>query len=131
VEGNAVRRVKLAGSSKKKVDYWWHFAIQAKLQIRDDLTLSLKSHVVFSDGKKLWASKQRMHRARRSKCRNWFNKEWRQKLLASVEWLTGNDSEIKMRVSKSEHILISKSPLLFSSPVSYEDPPKKKQENRQ
>jgi hypothetical protein len=72
----------------------WHFAVSARAAVHPEPVLMLRSHVLFSDdGLKLWESAAHMHRARRSQCKNWWNDDWRDRLLATMTGLA--DGEIQ------------------------------------
>jgi hypothetical protein len=102
---------------------YWHFGLQAKPLLYPCLAYIAKAHVLFSDdGKLLWESKERMHRARRSQCRNWWNPKWRDRILAAISWLCDEQGTIDVPVSSSFHLKVCKHPVSFKSPVSYSDP---------
>jgi hypothetical protein len=99
---------------------YWHFGIQGKPVLRPEPMVVIKGHVVFSDdGKTLWTSADRLHRARRSQCRNWWNDEWRDRILATMTHLTGEQGEIMVSLGSDVSFRIEPTPLLFMSPVSY------------
>ncbi len=119
---------KVVGGKKDKslqmvLKHYWHFGIQAKPLLQPFYAYIIKPHVVFSDnGKWAWDSKKRLHRARRSYCRNWWNPHWRDRSLAFLSWLSGETEEIQIEFGSDISIQISKWPLFFKSPVSYSDP---------
>jgi hypothetical protein len=83
----------------------------------------IKSHVFFSDeGRNIWTSPGRLHSARRSQCSDWWNDSWRDRLLATMNWLAGDASEIAIPLGRDLCVGLSKFPTLFESPVSYVDP---------
>ncbi len=101
---------------------YWHFALQAKPLIRPYLAYIIKPHVLFSnDGKMIWDSKARLHAARRSQCRGWWNSDWRDKILAAMTWL-GKDNDIVIHLGSDCSLKVSTFPITFTSPVYYEDP---------
>lgn len=63
-----------------------------------------------------------MHRARRSQCKDWWNPQWRDRLLRAMSWLADGDSTLAIPVSSTESVVISTEPMTFKSPVSYNDP---------
>lgn len=104
---------------------FWHFAIESKPIVYPLSAYVIKPHVLFSDdGKQLWESHRRAHRARRSQCKNWWNPEWRDRILASVAWLANYESTIKLSLGSDVAIFVPRHPTIFSSPVSYLDPEK-------
>jgi hypothetical protein len=83
----------------------------------------IKGHVLFSDdGLRLWASKDRLAKARRNQCKNWWNDEWRDRLLAVMAHLAGQGQQIVLSLAPNVAITLSSRPELFESPVSYIDP---------
>ncbi len=98
---------------------YWHFGIQGKPMLHPEPVFLIKTHVLFSDdGKTIWSNPDRLHRARRSQCRNWWNDEWRDRLLGTLKHLAG-DGEISIRMGSDVLLHISPHPLSFTSPVSY------------
>lgn len=102
---------------------YWHFGIQAKPFVTDKIVLTSRSHVLFSDdGQTIWQDKDKLARARRNQCKNWWNDEWRDRLLAVVSHLATDDGYVHLPVSSVETLRFSKFPVMFHSPVSYLDP---------
>jgi len=102
---------------------YWHFGIQAKPLVYPAIAYIIKPHVLFSDdGKKIWESKERLHKARRSQCKNWWNPDWRDRILAVMRWLSGEENTILVPVGSELAFSVSTYPLVFNSPVSYKDP---------
>jgi hypothetical protein len=105
------------GEDKKR---YWHFAIQAKPMLYPARAFIIKPHVLFSyDGLTLFDNKDSMHSARRRQCKNWWNPEWRDRILAAMTWLAGGKEKIEIPMGSDITLQVSISPLLFSSPVSY------------
>lgn len=99
---------------------YWHFGVQAKPMIWPVMAYVLKSHVLFSDdGQTIWPSKENLHRARRSQCKNWWNADWRDRQLAAATWLSESSPSIRLQVGRSEFVEVSAGPLLIDVPVSY------------
>jgi hypothetical protein len=110
---------KTVGGTKR----YWHFAFSCRVICRPMLVCIVKTHVVFSDdAKNVWKSASRLHRARRSQCKNWWNPVWRDRVLAATTWLSGGDGLIRIPVANGISIEIFGSPVRFESPVSYHDP---------
>jgi hypothetical protein len=83
----------------------------------------LKGHVLFSnDGVTLWKSKEKLAKARRSQCKNWWNDEWRDRLLAVMTHLCGENDIIAVPVASDYSLNLPRTPNVFESPVSYLDP---------
>jgi len=80
----------------------------------------VKSHVLFSnDGNTIWPSKDRLHTARRSWCKNWWNPEWRDRLLASLAYFATSENQIQISLGTDVYLYVSTLPSVFTSPVSY------------
>jgi hypothetical protein len=104
---------------------FWHFGIQAKPLLYPTFVYLIKPHVLFSDdGNKVWESKTRLHKARRSQCKNWWNPDWRDRIIAAMAWLSNEKDYIEIQLASDVAIQASNHPLTFVSPVSYMDPEK-------
>jgi hypothetical protein len=102
---------------------FWHFGVQAKPLVYPTAAYIIKPHVLFSDdGSQIWDSKRRLHRARRSQCRNWWNPEWRDRILATMAWLAVGNADIEVGLGTNLTISVSRFPRTFTSPVCYRDP---------
>lgn len=98
---------------------YWHFAVQARPRLWPCLLYHVSSHVIFSDdGRTPWDSHRRMHKARRSRCKNWYNDEWRDRLLAAMSYLAQPDGEIRIPLCGAEMMSVSLQPLIFKSKIS-------------
>ncbi len=121
--GDKTYRSVVGFKTVKESKRYWHFAVQAKPLIYPCLAYIVKPHVIFSDdGTKIWESKERMHTARRSQCKNWWNPEWRDRILATMAWLANEKDKIEIRLSSNMSMYASSLPILFDSPVSFIDP---------
>jgi len=102
----------------------WHFAFSADVQLEPVLAYIIRPHVLFSDdGESIWSSTDRLHTARRSVCRNWWNDRWRDLILASMYWLAqkqGGD-ELAIALSPDVNLRVSIKPITFESPISYDE----------
>ena len=97
----------------------WHFAVSAQPAVHPEPLLKLKAHVLFSDDAvHLWGSQRRMHRARRGQCKGWWNDDWRDRLLATMTWLSQGADEIPLPLGQSVFGHLSIRPIQFISPVS-------------
>jgi hypothetical protein len=100
---------------------YWHFAIQARASLAPDLGYVIKPHVLFSDdGKRIWQDDKKLHRARRSQCKNWWNPDWRDRILASVSWLANGKPQFQIPVNSKFSLEVESTPVRFNSPVSYQ-----------
>jgi len=99
---------------------FWHFGIQGKAVLYPEPVFVVKSHVLFSnDGMTIWPSKDRLHTARRSWCKNWWNAEWRDRLMASLAFLATSENQIDLSAGTGVYLGVSTLPSVFASPVSY------------
>ncbi len=102
---------------------YWHFGLEAKPLVSPVTGFVIKPHVLFSDdGTNIWESKERLHRARRSQCRNWWNDDWRDRIIASMQWLAASEGAVSLPVGPEESVEVLVSSVAFSSPVSYQEP---------
>lgn len=107
---------------------YWHFAVQARPMLAPSLGYLISSHVIFtSDGVTPWSSHAKVHSARRRQCKSWFNPEWRDRLLATLHWLSQGSSTLSIPAGSHVRIEASVIPQEFESEVSYLDPPTRKQ----
>jgi hypothetical protein len=107
---------------EKRVRYW-HYAVRPVPNPGAAPGFWIKSHVFFSDeGRNIWTSPGRLHSARRSQCSDWWNDLWRDRLLATMNWLASDASEIAIPLGRELSARLSKFPTLFESPVSFLDP---------
>lgn len=117
----------LVGNKSKKTldrgtipDGHWHYAISVSPQLLPFPRMVLKHHVAFTDdGKTPWASVDRMVRARRRVCKNWWNAQWRDRMLGFCAHLGGDDSVLRLPVGVDELLIMNLSPMKFRSPWSY------------
>lgn len=107
---------------RRKTGYW-HFAFHGRAMLHPISAYLVRSHVLFSDdGLQIWGSEKRLHRARRRWCRNWWNDHWRDRLLASMSFVSDAHSVMAMPVGSHVSLDVSCMPTSFVSPVSYRNP---------
>jgi hypothetical protein len=105
---------------KKEPDGFWHYALSASPQLSPFPRLVLRHHVIFTDdGIVPWDKPDRMHKARRSVCKQWWNREWRDRLFAFVGQLAHNRRELHIQVSDTQTMIVSMIPMSFISPWRY------------
>lgn len=126
--GFSGRRALTGKSSSKSartgtiVERFWHFGISADFRFRPVAALYVKTHVLFSDnGKNIWESSKRLHRFRRSHCKDWWNDDWRDRLLAAMHWLARGERELRIPLAEQVTLDIRVLPCMFESPVTYPD----------
>jgi len=101
----------------------WHFGLSASPLTYPTLAFVMKAHVVFTkDGAIVIDNKRLLHSARRSQCKDWWNDDWRDRILATMAWLSDGSSEITVSVGTDSFVTIAPEPVGFVSPVSYQDP---------
>jgi hypothetical protein len=61
-----------------------------------------------------------MHRARRSRCKSWYNEEWRDRLSAAIGLLSSEQTTIKIPVADDLFITVRTQPILFHSDLSFD-----------
>lgn len=111
---------KLNGLKAKR---FWHFAISTKTILWPMFGFFIKGHVAFSeDGNNVWENSDRMHSARRKQCKDWWNDDWKDRILCIINWLKNSEGLIKVEVGFNKHIEVSSWPQIFNCPVSYKEP---------
>ncbi|MCA0236045.1 MAG: toll/interleukin-1 receptor domain-containing protein [Bacteroidetes bacterium] len=115
-------KVQLVGKQKGKN---WHFAISAASKLYPFPVLMVSSHIYFTqDGITPIESKSIQHAARRRQGKNWWNDDWRNKMLAFVKYLSDDETSFYLEVGSEEKIQISNEPIKFIGKVSYNVPEK-------
>jgi hypothetical protein len=111
---------KKTADGTRRPDGYWHYAISASPQLVPFPRLVLRHHVLFTDdGEKPWANAGRMHKARRSVCKQWWNREWRDRLLAMCARLGRGAVDLRIRVGDGETMRLAMVPMSFVSPWTY------------
>ena len=103
-------------SERRKV--FWHFAVEARPTVSEQLRFTLRPHVIFTpDGAAPVESKERMHVLRRRFCKSWWNDRWRDLLIAYVSWLS-SEGELTLPAGGEANIALARGLLTIASPVS-------------
>jgi hypothetical protein len=114
---------KITGEKEKR---YWLFGIEGKVILYPLPAYVIKPHVLFSnDGYQIWTSAARLHAARRSWCKDWWNNDWRDRISASMVWLGKNSDVLEIPAGSDLAINVDLRPVSFISPVSYIEPPKR------
>lgn len=101
---------------------YWHLAVEAKAITTPVFGFMIKPHILFSsDGSTIWESKDRIARARRSQCKDWWNDRWLDLTLAGAGFLAGGGETIRLQVGSESFLEVDASPLLLTSPTSYDE----------
>jgi hypothetical protein len=120
LEKDKFNKIQLVGKQKNKN---WHFGISASAKLYPSHVLMVSSHIFFTeDGKTLIETKSIQHKARRRQGKNWWNDDWKSKLLASIQYLTDENNSFYLEVGSEEKIYISTEPVLFRSEIGYDNP---------
>lgn len=113
------RTMKTKDASRKR---FWHFGVSGRVYLRRKHYLAINPHVVFSnDGKTIWDSADRMHKAKMNQCSDWWNHHWRDRILATMAFLSDNGS-ITLNLASDQTCEINLEPICFTSPVLFHDP---------
>lgn len=114
----------------KYYDNKWHFGVSFKTRLFPKVCFSLKSHILFSDkGYVIWDDPYKLHSARRKKGKSWFNKEWRDLLLAFISGLQSEDSTITLNLNKDFVLQLPLLTITFESEVGYIEPVTESRQN--
>jgi hypothetical protein len=121
-EHSGKKRTKnLVGRSDKRGVYW-HFGVSAYPSLLQPPRFELRTHVLFSeDGQTPLESVKRMHRLRRGFCRNWWNDHFRSLFRAVLAYIAQDEETIVLPAGASAQIVLSSSPIMWTSPVSLSD----------
>lgn len=108
---------KTIGENKR----YWHFGISAKPLFWGRLFFSVSPHVLFSnDGEAIWDDPARLHKAKMSQCRNWWNPQWRDRIRAVMNFLAEGKETIPLTLGSTEDLIVNVNnyPVQFTIPVS-------------
>jgi hypothetical protein len=119
--GRNVVGYKTTNKEKGNVRYW-HFGVSGRFYLRKKRYLAVNPHVVFSDdGKTIWTSAERMHKAKMRQCSDWWNHHWRDRILGTMRFLA-DDGVIVLNLASDQVCEIDLQPISFTSPVLFHDP---------
>lgn len=97
----------------------WHFGVEGLPHIGLDSHMSLMPHVAFSENGQVYESVKKQHAYRRSQCRSWYNNDWRDRLLATLQFLRGDNSHLAIPLAPDSFATFEPLPEVIESPVSY------------
>ncbi len=101
----------------------WHYCLSATVLLRPIFCLSLRAHMLFSeDGLSIWGNKNKIHRARRTKGKSFYNKEWRSLMLGFLASLSDDKNQISIPISETQVLSLSITPIKFYCDFGYEEP---------
>lgn len=120
VDGRKRRKALNGRSERKKAN--WCYAVGMVPQFDEPWRIELRSTIVFTDddGKPL-DTPARAHRLRMSFCRSWWNDRWRGFLRAFLALVADASSTIELPVGSGRKVVVSATPIMFSSPVGLSD----------
>ena len=120
VDGRKRRKGLNGRSEKKKAN--WCYAVGMVPQFDEPWRIELRSTIVFTDDDgKPFDVPAKAHRLRMSFCRSWWNDRWRGFLRAFLALVANGGSEIKLPVGSGREVVVSATPIMFSSPVGLSD----------
>ena len=116
-----IGRIQLIGKQKDKK---WHFGISAFAKLYPSPILQIKSHIFFtSDGINLISSNSIQHSARRAQGKRWWNNDWRNRLVAFLQYLSNNSNTFYLETGDPQSkISVSSIPVKFFGNISYDIP---------
>lgn len=101
----------------------WHYSLSATVLLKPVFCFSLRAHMLFSDdGLAIWSNKNKIQRARRTKGKSFYNKEWRSLMLGFLASISDNKTEILIPISETQVLNLSTTPVLFYCDFGYEEP---------
>lgn len=120
LEKDKFNKVQLVGKQKMKN---WHFGISAAAKLYPLHVLMVSSHIFFTeDGSTLIETKSIQHSARRRQGKNWWNDDWKTKLLAFVQYFNDENNAFYLDVGSEEKIWIATESISFRSEFGYAIP---------
>ena len=122
ISGKQTTRAVVGYRTVMDVKRFWHFAISARPLLRPSPVYCVQPHLLFSDdGKTIWTDDKRLQRARHGQTKDWWNNDWRDRVLAMMKALSA-DGVIQLPVHRRAAVAVEGAPLRFISPVSYREP---------
>jgi len=97
----------------------WHFGIEALPRIGFERFISILPDVAFSEDGELYESARRQHSSRRSQCKDWYNNDWRDRILATLWHLSEGKDAISILLASEAYASVAAYLEAVSSPVSY------------
>jgi len=120
LEKDKFDKIQLVGKQKDKN---WHFGISGATKLYPFPVIMISSHIFFTeDGTKIIDTKSIQHSSRRRQGKNWWNDDWRTKLLAFIKYLSDDDNSFYLEVGSEEKVYVANAPIQFKGNVSYNIP---------
>lgn len=119
-EKNKVNKILLVGVQKSK---YWHYGISVSARLYPFPAISVSSHIFFTeDGIKPIDSISIQHSSRRKQGKNWWNNDWRTKLIAFMKAVSDQEPVLSLPVGGKEMVRIRTSSVQFRATAGYLDP---------
>lgn len=101
----------------------WHYALQGRAIMNPQPILWMSHHIVFTIDD-IPVDKVAQHRLRRKVGSDWYNKQWRDRLLAAMLLLADSNTatRITMPVCCEQNICLPVEPIQLISSIGYVDP---------
>lgn len=120
LEKDRFNKIQLVGKQKDKN---WHFGISGAAKLYPFPVFMISSHIFFTEeGTKIIETKSIQHSSRRRQGKNWWNNDWRSKLLAFIKYLSDDDNSFYLEVGSEEKVYVANAPIQFKGNVSYNIP---------
>jgi hypothetical protein len=101
----------------------WHYCLSSTVLLQPHICFSLRAHLLFSDdGLLVWSNKNKIHKARRSKGKSFYNREWRSLMLGFLSSLSDDKQQIKIPISENQTLNLSVSTIQFYCDFGYDEP---------
>jgi hypothetical protein len=98
----------------------WHFGVEGVPRIGLERYIGLLPHVAFSEDGEIYASAKKQHACRRSQCKSWYNDDWRDRLVAVLQFLADDSPKLQIALGSEAFAETDAQLQSIESPVSYE-----------
>lgn len=97
----------------------WHFGVEGVPRVGLESYIGILPHVAFSEEGETYLSTKKQHACRRSQCKNWYNDDWRDRIIATVHFLAGGMAQLRIPLGSEAFAQIDAQLQTIESPVSY------------
>jgi TIR domain len=105
----------IVGRSTKR-GFQWHYGVSCWARTAPVRHIRIAGRVIFtSDGREPIGDARRLHRMRRSFCKNWRNDKWRDLLLAFWFWIAGGAMFVDVPMGEGEALRLRFPPMSFEA----------------
>jgi hypothetical protein len=106
----------IVGRSNKR-GFHWHYGVSCKVRTSPIRHVRVASRVIFTaDGYNVFGSPKRLHRMRRSFCKNWRNGKWRDLFLTFWFWLAAGANFIDIPLGEGVAMRLTLPPMGVDAP---------------